>query len=134
RNSTTTALSPAQIHQIGLDEVARIHGEMRKVMAEVKFEGSLQDFFRFMQTDKRFEFESEDALLEHYRALEAKVMAGVPALFSLTPKAGFEIRPIEAFRAQSAAGGEYMSPSEDGSRPGIFYVNTYDLPTRKTWD
>ncbi|TWT17589.1 DUF885 family protein [Luteimonas marina] len=134
RNSTTTALSPAQIHQIGLDEVARIHGEMRKVMAEVKFEGSLQDFFRFMQNDRQFEFKSEDALLEHYRALEAKVMAGVPALFSLTPKAGFEIRPIEAFRAQSAAGGEYMSPSEDGSRPGIFYVNTYDLPTRKTWD
>jgi len=134
RNSTTTALSPAQIHQIGLDEVARIHGEMRKVMAEVEFEGSLQDFFRFMQTDRRFEFKSEDALLEHYRALEAKVMAGVPGLFSLTPKAGFEIRPIEAFRAQSAAGGEYMSPSEDGSRPGIFYVNTYDLPTRKTWD
>jgi len=134
RNSTTTALSPADIHQIGLDEVARIHGEMRKVMAEVKFEGSLQDFFRFMQTDRRFEFKSEDALLEHYRALEAKVMAGVPGLFSLTPKAGFEIRPIEAFRAQSAAGGEYMSPSEDGSRPGIFYVNTYDLPTRKTWD
>lgn len=134
RSSTTTDKTPAEIHQIGLDEVARIHGEMRKVMAEVGFKGSLQEFFRFMQTDKRFEFKSEDALLEHYRALEAKVMAGVPKLFSLTPKAGFEIRPTEAFRAKSAAGGEYQSPSEDGSRPGVFYVNTYDLPTRKTWD
>ncbi|MFT3763094.1 MAG: DUF885 family protein [Pseudoxanthomonas sp.] len=134
RMQTTTARTPAEIHQIGLDEVARIHGEMRKVMEQVGFKGSLQDFFRFMQADKRFEFRSEDALLAHYRALEAKVMAGVPKLFSLTPKAGFEIRPVEAFRAQSAAGGEYMTPSEDGSRPGIFYVNTYDLPTRKTWD
>lgn len=134
RSSTTTSLTPEEIHQIGLDEVARIHGEMRKVMEQVGFKGTLQEFFRFMQTDKRFEFESEEALLAHYRSLEEKVMAGVPKLFSLLPKAGFEIRPVEAFRAQSAAGGEYMMPSEDGSRPGIFYVNTYDLPTRKTWD
>lgn len=134
RMRTTTTQTPAEIHQIGLDEVARIHGEMRKVMEQVGFKGTLQDFFKFMQTDKQFQFKSEDELLTHYRALEAKVMAEVPKLFSLTPKAGFEIRPIEAFRAQSAAGGEYQSPSEDGSRPGIFYVNTYDLPTRKTWD
>jgi len=134
RTTTTTDKTPAEIHQIGLDEVARIHGEIRKVMTEVKFEGSLQDFFKFMQTDKRFQFKSEDALLAHYRSLEAKIEANVPKLFSLTPKAGFEIRPTEAFRAKSAAGGEYQSPSEDGSRPGVFYVNTYDLPTRKTWD
>jgi len=134
KNSTTTDLSPAQIHQIGLDEVERIHGEIRKVMAEVGFEGSLQDFFEFMQTDPRFSFESEEALLAHYRGLEDKINQKIPELFSLTPKAPFEIRPVEAFRAQSAAGGSYMRPSEDGSRPGIFYVNTYDLPTRKTWD
>ena len=134
RGTTTTDLSPAQIHQIGLDEVARIHGEIRKVMQQTGFQGSLQEFFEFMRTDKQFEFKSEDALLAAYRGLEAKVMKGVPAQFSLLPKAGFEIRPIEAFRAESAAGGEYQSPSEDGSRPGIFYVNTYDLPARKTWD
>jgi len=134
RATTTTDLSPAQIHQIGLDEVARIHGEMQKVMQQVGFKGSLQDFFEHMRTDKQFEFKSEDGLLAYYRGLEAKVMKGVPSQFSLLPKAGFEIRPVEAFRAKSAAGGEYQSPSEDGSRPGIFYVNTYDLPTRKTWD
>ncbi len=134
RQQTTTSLPPEQIHQIGLDEVARIHAQIREVMAEVGFEGSLQDFFKHMQTDRRFEFRSEAALLAHYRGLEAKVEARVPELFSLTPKAGFEIRPVEAFRAESAAGGSYMSPSEDGSRPGIFYVNTFDLPTRKTWD
>ncbi|MEF3080905.1 DUF885 family protein [Luteimonas sp. SMYT11W] len=134
KNQTTSDLTPDAIHQIGLDEVARIHEQIRGVMEETKFEGSLQDFFRFMQTDRRFEFRSEDQLLAHYRAIEEKIEARVPDLFSLTPKAGFEIRPIEAFRAASAAGGEYMSPSEDGTRPGIFYVNTFDLPTRKRWD
>ncbi|MFC5578660.1 DUF885 domain-containing protein [Lysobacter niabensis] len=134
RNSTTTDKSPEEIHQIGLSEVARIHGEIRKVMQEVGFKGSLQDFFKFMQNDKRFSFKNEDALLAHYRALEAKIGQKIPEQFSLIPKSPFEIRPVEPFRAKSAAGGQYYPPSEDGSRPGIFYVNTYDLPTRKTWD
>ena len=134
RNSTSTDMTPAQIHQIGLDEVARIHGEIREVMQETGFKGDLQDFFEFMRTDKQFQYKTEGALLEHYNSLEDKVNRKVPELFSLTPKAGFEIRPVEPFRAKSAAGGSYMSPSEDGKRPGIFYVNTYDLPTRKNWD
>ena len=132
--TTTTDLTPAEIHQIGLDEVARIHGEILQVMKDVGFKGSLQDFFKFMRTDKRFEYASEEELLAHYRGLEDKINLRVPEQFSLIPKAGFEIRPVEAYRAQSAAGGSYMAPSEDGSRPGIFYVNTYDLPTRKRWD
>ncbi|KAF1721124.1 DUF885 domain-containing protein [Pseudoxanthomonas wuyuanensis] len=134
RQSTSTDLSPAEIHQLGLDEVARIHGLIHGVMKEVGFTGSLQEFFQFMQNDPRFSFESEEALLAYYRGLEDRINQRVPELFSLIPKASFEIRPVEAFRAQSAAGGSYMRPSEDGSRPGIFYVNTYDLPTRKTWD
>jgi uncharacterized protein (DUF885 family) len=134
RNSTTTDKTPAEIHQIGLDEVARIQGEMREVMAQVGFEGDLQAFFKHMTTAKQFQFASEQALLDAYNGLREKVDAGVPALFSLLPKAAFEIRPVEPFRAASAAGGSYQRPSEDGSRPGIFYVNTYDLPSRKTWD
>ena len=134
KNSTTTDKTPAEIHDIGLAEVQRIHGEMQKVMEEVGFKGDLKAFFKFMTTDKQFEFASEEKLLEFYNGLRAKVEAGVPAMFSLTPKAPFEIRPVEAFRAASAAGGSYMTPSEDGSRPGIFYVNTHDLPSRKVWD
>src|SRR5688572_27443183 len=134
KQSTTTDLTPDQIHKIGLDEVARIHGEIHKVMEQVGFKGSMQDFFKFMQNDPRFSFKDEKALLEYYRALEAKINQKIPEQFSLIPKSPFEIRPVEPFRAQSAAGGEYMTPSEDGTRPGIFYVNTYDLPTRKTWD
>jgi uncharacterized protein (DUF885 family) len=132
--STTTDMTPAQIHQLGLDEVARIHGEIRKVMVEAGFKGSLQEFFEFMKTDPQFSFKSEDALLAYYRSLEDRINQRVPQQFSLLPKAPFEIRPVEPFRAKSAAGGSYMSPSEDGTRPGVFYVNTYDLPTRKTWD
>jgi uncharacterized protein (DUF885 family) len=134
RNSTSTDMSPAQIHQLGLDEVARIHGEIGKVMRQVGFKGDLQAFFKFMRTQKRFEYKTEGALLEHYRSLEDKINEKIPEQFSLTPKAPFEIRPVEPYRAKSAAGGSYMSPSEDGKRAGIFYVNTYDLPTRKTWD
>lgn len=133
RNATTTDLTPAQIHQIGLDEVERIHREIGKVMADVEFQGSMQEFFEFVKTDPRFTFDSEEALLIHYRALEARVNEKVPDLYSLIPKAPFEIRPVEPFRAESMAGGQYFPPSEDGSRPGIFYVNTFDLPTRKTW-
>jgi uncharacterized protein (DUF885 family) len=134
KQNTTTDRTPAAIHQLGLDEVARIHGEMQGVMQQVGFKGSLQDFFQFMRTDPRFTFKTEDELLAHYRGIESQVMAGVPKLFALTPKSKFEIRPVEAYRAQSAAGGEYNPPSEDGSRPGVFYVNTYDLPSRRTWE
>lgn len=133
RAITTTALTPAEIHDIGLSEVARIHGEMRAVMQQVGFKGDLAAFFTFVSDDPRFTYASEDAALKAYRDLEARVEAGVPTLFAVRPKAAFEIRPVEAFRAQSAAGGSYMRPSEDGSRPGIFYLNTYDLPSRKTW-
>ena len=134
RESTTTDLTPDEIHRIGLGEVARIHEEIHGVMAEVGFEGSMAEFFEFLKTDPRFEFESEDALLDFYRAIDARVNARIHEKYSLLPKAPYEIRPVEPFRAQSMAGGQYFPPSDDGSRPGIFYVNTYDLPTRKTWD
>jgi len=131
---TTTDLKPQAIHQLGLDEVARIHGEMRRVIAGLGFKGDLQAFFKFLDTDPRFQYASEEALLAHYNGMRTRVDAGAEKLFSLKPKAGFEIRPVEAFRAKSAAGGSYQSPSEDGTRAGIFYVNTYDLPSRKKWD
>jgi uncharacterized protein (DUF885 family) len=134
KQSTTTDLTPAQIHDIGLAEVARIQGEMDAVMQQTGFTGTRAEFFTFVSEDKQFEFGSEEELLTAYRALEAKVNERVDELFSLKPKAPFEIRPVEPFRAQSAAGGSYMRPNEDGTRPGIFYVNTYDLPTRKRWD
>ena len=134
KQSTTTDLTPAEIHQIGLDEVARIHGEIEEVMAQVGFEGTMQEFFHFMKNDPQFVFETEEELLEYYRALEDRIDAKIPEQYSLVPEAPFEIRAVEPFRAESAAGGQYYPPNDDGTRPGIFYVNTYDLPTRKSWD
>jgi uncharacterized protein (DUF885 family) len=133
RQSTTTDLSPEQIHQIGLDEVARIHGQMRELQQRMGIDGSLADFFAAMKADPANYFDSEDELLKAYRDFRATVEPRLPALFDIQPKADFEIRPVEAFRAASAAGGQYNAPSEDGSRPGIFYVNTYDLKSRPRW-
>ncbi len=133
REYTTTDLTAGEIHEIGLAEVERIHGEMRAVMAEVGFEGELDDFFIFMNSDSQFYFERKEDLLAGYEALRTRVDAGVAPLFRLTPTAGYEIRPVEPFREKSAAGGSYQRPSADGSRPGIFFVNTYDLSARPSW-
>jgi uncharacterized protein (DUF885 family) len=87
----------------------------------------LSEFFKFLQEDPQFYFEDEASLLAGYRALKTKIDARLPALFNDFPKADYEVRPVEAFRAQSAAGASYQPPSADGSRPGIFYINTFNL-------
>ncbi len=125
--STTTDLTPDAIHELGLREVARIRSEMEGVKKQVGFEGDLAAFFKFLQNDQRFYFSDADSLLEGYRELKRKIDARLPELFSDFPKASYEVRPVEAFRAQSAAGASYQSPSADGTRPGIFYVNTFNL-------
>ncbi len=130
RQSTTTDLSPTQIHQIGLDEVARIQGEMRKVQEELGIEGDLSALFAHMKSAPDNVFESEEAMLEAYRAFRAEVEPRIDALFDIRPKADFEIRPVEAFRAASSSAASYQGPSMDGSRPGVFYLNTYDLSAR----
>jgi uncharacterized protein (DUF885 family) len=134
RQNTSTSLTPAQIHQEGLDEVARIQDELRKVMQQAKYKGSLQDFFRFMRSDKRFAYKDDGAILARYRDIGARVAAAVPKLFSLLPKARLEIQPVEPYRAASVPAGEYQGPGADGKRPGTFYVNTSDVPSRRTWE
>jgi uncharacterized protein (DUF885 family) len=130
---TTTKMDPQQIHDIGLAEVARIHGEIRKVMQEVGFKGDMQAFFRYMNEDPKFFATSREQLLDAYRTLKPKLAEAAPKLFATIPKADFEVRKVEEFREKSAAGGYYMAPSPDGSRPGVFYVNTYDLKARPLW-
>ena len=133
RNITTTDYTPAQIHEIGLREVARIHGEMRNVMQQVGFEGSLDDFFRFLNTDPQFVHPSREALVAGYVDIKNRVDPQLPKLFEILPKADYEVRAVEPFREKSAAGGQYQAASEDGSRPGIFYANAYDLKARPKW-
>jgi len=124
---TTTSMTPEEIHQLGLAEVARILGEMDKVRQVTGFEGDLPAFFEFLETDPRFYFTRGEDLLQGYRELKRRIDAGLPRLFSVFPKADYEVRQVESFRAESAAGAYYEAPSADGSRPGIFYVNTYNL-------
>jgi uncharacterized protein (DUF885 family) len=133
RNITTTGYTPAEIHAIGLREVERIHGEMRKVMAQVGFEGSLDEFFRFLNNDPQFVWPSREALIEGYVGIKKRVDPQLPKLFEILPKADYEVRAVEPFREKSAAGGQYQAANEDGSRPGIFYANAYDLKARPKW-
>ena len=128
--ATTTDLTPEQIHQVGLGEVQRIGAEMDRVIAELGFKGDRRAFLDALRADPRFYFDKEEDLLAAYGALKAKVRARLPELFDLAPKADFEIRPVEAFRAAAQATASYQQPAADGSRPGIFYVNTYDLKSR----
>ncbi len=124
---TTTDLDPARIHEIGLAEVERILGEMNAVREQVGFDGDLQAFFKHLETDDRFYFRSEAEVIAAYQDAQKRIDALLPKLFDVFPKANYEVRPVEAFRAQSAAGASYQSPSPDGSRPGIFYINTFNL-------
>ncbi len=127
QQSTTLNLSPDQIHAIGLKEVARILGEMEGVRKQVGFQGDLPAFFKYLQDDPKFYFSKPEDLLAGYRDLQKKINGLTPKLFDIQPKADYEVREVEAFRAESAAGGSYQSPSSDGSRPGVFYVNTFNL-------
>ncbi|MGK2285547.1 DUF885 domain-containing protein [Pedomonas sp. V897] len=127
---TTTTLSPNEIHEIGLSEVARINREMEAIKKEVGFKGTLKQFFEHLRTDPKFKFKSKEDLLANYNAVRERVDAGMPRLFSRQAKTPFEIRPIPSFIEKNSAGAYYMSGSLEANRPGVFYVNTYDLPAR----
>ena len=124
---TTTSMTPDEIHALGLSEVKRILGEMDQVRQQVGFKGDLEAFFTFLETDPQFYFTQGSDLLAGYRTLKTRIDAALPKLFSVFPKADYEVREVEAFRAESAAGAYYQQPSADGSRPGVFYVNTFNL-------
>ncbi|MGJ8682499.1 DUF885 domain-containing protein [Paraglaciecola sp.] len=125
--NTTLPLSADEIHTFGKQEVARILAEMKAVKETVKFDGDLSAFFEYLRTDEQFFFESEQALIDGYTKVKEKIDNRVPLLFEVFPNADYEVRAVEAFRAASAAGASYQSPAPDGSRPGIFYINAYNL-------
>lgn len=133
RTITTTDLTPDEIHRIGLDEVARIHGEMHSVMEQVGFEGDLQEFFEFMNNDDQFYFDEPEQLIQGYRDMSDRISELAKELFDVFPKADFEVRRVEPFREASAPGGSYRTGTPDGSRPGVFYANAYDIKARPIW-
>lgn len=127
KTNTTTNYTPDYIHELGLKEVARILAEMEQVKQQVGFKGDLRAFFRHLQDDPKFYYSKPDDLVAGYQDIKRRIDAVLPKYFSIFPKADYQVRPVEAFRAESAAGASYQSPSADGSRPGIFYVNTFNL-------
>jgi len=119
---TTTDKTPEEIHAIGLREVARIRGEMEKVKDQVGFKGTLDEFFTYLKTDRKFyPYQTPKDVLAAFQSILTKIEPNLKTMFTETPKSKFEIRQTEKFREASASA-EYNQPSADGSRPGIFYV------------
>jgi uncharacterized protein (DUF885 family) len=128
---TTTDFTPEQIHQMGLAQVKRLQNEMRQLLKEMNFKGSLQDYFTKLREDDAYYFANTPEGGEAYLALSKKYYADIqpllPQYFRLMPKAPFEIRAVEKFRESSAGIAFYEHPSEDGRRPGVYYVNLRNM-------
>ncbi|WP_434938698.1 DUF885 domain-containing protein [Shewanella sp. HL-SH8] len=129
--TTTTDMTSDQIHDLGLSEVARIQDEMRIIMKKVGFEGNLQAFFAFMRDDKQFYYPDtqagRDAYITDAKAMIDNMESRIDEVFKIKPKASLSVRPVEAFREKSAGKAFYDQPAPDGSRPGIYYANLYDM-------
>jgi uncharacterized protein (DUF885 family) len=131
--ATTLPLTSDEVHNLGLSEVARIRGEMDRIRQQVGFSGTLNEFFEHLRTDPRFAPESCDGLRDGYYAIGRRVDARVREIFSTIPRSPLEIRRVEPFRERNEAGGSYNDGTPDGSRPGVFYFNCYDLPSIRTY-
>ena len=137
KRTTTTDLSSEQIHTLGLSEVSRIQNEMRVIMKQVGFDGSLNEFFDFMRNDKQFYYPANDKGKQRYLAetvaLIDDMQSRLDSLFLTKPKAALKVKAVEGFREKSAGKAFYERPAPDGSRPGIYYANLYDMEAMPTY-
>ncbi|MDQ3144283.1 MAG: DUF885 domain-containing protein [Pseudomonadota bacterium] len=128
---TTTDLTGDQVHDLGLAQVARIHGEMNAIKEQVDFKGTLQQFFAHIRDGKQYYFPNTAAGKQQYidesLKAQAQVAAALPRFFGRLPKTELQIKAVEPFREKNAGKAFYNSPPPDGSRPGIYYVNLYDM-------
>lgn len=127
KRTTTTNLTAEEIHQIGLSEVERIHGEMKEIMSQVDFKGTLQEFFIFLKEDEQFYYpdtnEGKQAYTDSATLLINNMKERLDELFITKPKADIVVKRVEAFRENSAGKAFYQRPAPDGSRPGTYYAN-----------
>ena len=137
KSITTTNLTADEIHRIGLEEVARIHDEMRAIKESVGFDGTLQDFFAFMRTDPRFYYENtpegKETYLKEATAIIDSMRTRLDDLFVRMPEADIVVKAVEPFREASAGKAFYQRPAPDGSRPGTYYANLYDMADMPTY-
>ncbi len=131
KRTTTTNMSSQEVHELGLSEVKRIHKEMTAIKEKVEFEGSLPEFFAFMKDDKQFYYpdskEGREAYMAQAEMIIDSMRTRLDELFLTKPKASMIVKAVEPFREKSAGKAFYQSPALDGSRPGTYYANMYDI-------
>ncbi|OBT09082.1 hypothetical protein A9267_08710 [Shewanella sp. UCD-FRSSP16_17] len=134
---TTTDMTSETIHKLGLAEVARIHDEMRAIMKKVKFDGNLQEFMAFMRDDDQFYYpdtaEGKTRYMTEAKDLIDNMESRLDEVFNIKPKAKLIVKQVEAFREKSAGKAFYDAPAPDGSRPGTYYANLYDMKAMPTY-
>jgi uncharacterized protein (DUF885 family) len=134
RQHTTTTLTPGEVHAIGLAEVERIRAGMDGAIAATGFDGSFHEFARFLRTDPRFYFENPDALLAAYRDICKRADPELVRLFGRLPRLPYGVKPVPAYAEKSQTTAYYEPGSPAAGRPGYFFANTYDLPSRPIWE
>ena len=131
---TTTSLTPQQIHEIGLKEVARIRGEMDRVIEAIGFKGSFEEFVQFLRTDPRFYYETPEELFSAYATTAKRIDPELVRLFGKLPRMPYGLRPIPATSAPNTTTAYYQEPALDGLRAGYYYVNLYRPEVRPKYE
>jgi uncharacterized protein (DUF885 family) len=134
RVSTTTDLTPQQIHEIGLREVAKIRSEMNQIIAKTGFQGSFEEFLHFLRTDPQFYYTKPEDLITGYREICKRIDAELPKLFGVLPRTPYGVREVPDYSAPSQTTAYYNQGNLEAGRPGWFYANTYKLETRPKWE
>jgi prolyl oligopeptidase len=134
RQFTTTNLTPDEIHRIGLDEVARIRGEMQTIIDELDFAGSFQDFLTFLRTDSQFYYDDPEELYQAYLATSKRIDPELVKLFGKLPRMPYGVQPIPESIAPDTTTAYYSRPAADGSRAGIYWVNLYKPEVRPKYE
>jgi uncharacterized protein (DUF885 family) len=134
RSTTTTKLSADAVHNIGLAEVKRLRGEMDQLIAETKFQGSFQEFSKFLRTDPKFYFRNGSELVAAYRDIAKRIDPLLMGQFGKVPRLQYGVEPVPAFNEKSQTTAYYRPGSAEAGRAGVFFANTYAIGTRPKWE